>query len=175
MKKLLSSFAFLTLFVASARADSSVITTRNTFSFSQSVVAAAGTNPGWQIFNPSTSRKTIYIEKIDAGSDGQAKFIFYSTTTGAGFTGLKTSVTASPLDIGKTTSVSSCTYTASGASSPTGNLLWQSVALASTTINPGLDTLRIAIRPGYALYVINSNPAISTSFVDFYFREEYAP
>lgn len=171
MKKLFSLLLFIP---GLALCDSSVVTTKNTFSFTQQISAAAGTNPGWQIFNSSANRKTIYVESIKIGGDTNMFCTFYSTNVASGFTGSQTQATAKPFDIGKGTSISSCTYTGA-ASAPTGDTLWQSVVLSSTTFCPIEDDSPIAIRPGKALYIIGTKPAAGSVFVNFYFREENAP
>ena len=169
MKKLLSLALFL--LPSLGFCESSVITTKNTFSFSQSTTTAAATNPAWQIFNGPENRKTIYIEHIGIGGDTPALFTFFSTNSATGFTGAQTRKVATPLDIGKGTSVSSCTFTGS-ATSPTGDTVWQRVTLASTTFS---GEIQFAIRPGKALYIVGTKPAVGTVFVNFYWREEYAP
>ena len=172
MKKL---FSFLFLISPTILfADSSVIGTKNTFSFSQNISTLAAATPAWQVFNGPENRKTIYIERVVAGSDGTGRWTFYSTTTGVGFTGTQVRSTATPMDIGKGTSVSSCTYSTSG-SAPTGDIIWQGVFLASTTYDILNFNSPIAVRPGKAIYAIKNNSTDGKSYLDFYFREEYAP
>lgn len=173
MKKLLSLAALL-LLPAICRADNSVVTTKNIFSFSKVVSTGAVLNPGWQIYNTSTNRKTIYLEKIIVGGDKEVYFTMYSTNTASGFTGTLTAQTAVGLDIGKGTSISSCSFT-TGATVPTGDTIWQGVVAASVTYNLMGEETPIAIRPGKAIYIIGTKPLSGQAFVDFYFREEYAP
>ena len=169
MKKLFSLALFL--LPSLGFCESSVITTKNTFSFSTSISTLAAANPAWQVFNGPENRKTIYIEHIGMGGDTPMLCTFFSTNVGTGFTGTQTRATATPMDIGKGTSISSCTFTTS-ATSPTGDTVWQRVVLASTTFTGDLS---IAIRPGKALYIVGTKPAAGKVFVNFYWREEYAP
>lgn len=171
MKKI--SIFVLFAFVGIARADDIGAMTRNAFTFS--VATTSAVDQAWQVYNPTTSVRHLYVNKIAITSQGAGFVTLYSTNTSAGFAGTKSTGTAVSARLGSGTSSSVC-WTSNGTpSSYTGNVVWQGVVLASTTFSLIDEDNPIQIPPGYALYAVKTNTASAKSSVSFFFVETYAP